>query len=265
MASEKGLKGEGMQKLLKVAVALSLTIGVLLVIASGGNVRDIYVSGTWRYKMTVVVDTPEGEKSGFAVREVRVWNSSLIPKLPDASTATVKVKGEAVVVDLDERGKLFGIMKSHQYGENYTESILYAAMGGGTSADGIRALNRAKKNRPVTLSMQDWPTFVTFTDMTDPKSVTPVLKMERARKNGTGDWIVTEDRTEELFGEGVKIKDVIIEMTDEPVTWGIERDLSWLPLYFNKMFDGQRYNTMHTDYPYANSLASGNFSTGNAQ
>ena len=34
--------------------------------------RQAYPSGSWRYKMTVVVQTPEGIKTGSAVREVDV-------------------------------------------------------------------------------------------------------------------------------------------------------------------------------------------------
>jgi len=45
---------------------------------------DSYVSGTWRYKMTVVVETPEGIKSGSAVREVSNSTPWLGLDLPEA-------------------------------------------------------------------------------------------------------------------------------------------------------------------------------------
>lgn len=38
-----------------------------------------------------------------------------------------------------------------------------------------------------------------------------------------------EDNFEELFGQGVRLKEITVEMTDDPVTREIERYLPWLP------------------------------------
>lgn len=61
-----------------------------------------------------------------------------------------------------------------------------------------------------------YPKLVTFTDLNDPKSVTLAQVWERNRKDGL--FYLKEDRMEKLFGEGVKLKSIVIETTDEPKT-----------------------------------------------
>ena len=56
------------------------------------------------------------------------------------------------------------------------------------------------------LRRRHWPRFVTFTDFSDPTSVVQV----------------TQGNIDDLFGAGVTIKDVTIEMTDEAVTEKIQ-------------------------------------------
>src|SRR6218665_2890440 len=62
-----------------------------------------------RYKMTVTVETPEGIKTGSAVREAGRYTEPSI--LPDQGGVFYRViGGEAVVVDLAERGVLFALI-----------------------------------------------------------------------------------------------------------------------------------------------------------
>ncbi len=60
--------------------------------------------------------------------------------------------------------------------------------------------------------------FVTFGDPKDPKTVRAVTP------------------------ESIGVKRITIEITDDPVTTGIQARLGWLPAYYNKMLDGQRLN-----------------------
>ena len=176
--------------------------------------------GTWRYKMTVVVETPEGLKTGSAVREMSNSYSKIRIDLPE-STNAAKLIGEAVVVDLGERGKLFALLKGYRYDVNHAHHIVYQYFGGGTNAAGITALSNLKDVKR-TIDPNDYPMFITFTDPYDARSLRKVIEMEHV--NVPGDlykFNVTADHTAELFGEGVKIKEVTIETTDEPVTRGV--------------------------------------------
>jgi hypothetical protein len=179
-----------------------------------------HISGTWHYKMTVTVETPEGIKTGYAVREV--GNSASRHKIGGTPESTPRIhhKGEAVVVDLGARGKLFAILSGYRLGVDHSKLIFYYSFGGYTTFDGVKKLNSLPVGTKVTLPIKDYPVFVAFKDINDPKSVTPVLKIESVTQSGQDDFQITENHMEELFGKGVRLKDVAIEITDEKVTWG---------------------------------------------
>lgn len=104
---------------------------------------------------------------------------------------------------------------------------------------------------------------VTFKDMKNLKSVELVYQSERIgiANQMAGEYRITDD-FEKLFGKGVKIKDVTIEMTEEPVTAVLGKYLSWLNQYYNQRLDGERFGTIDSKYRLANSLSAGNFSSG---
>ena len=60
-----------------------------------------------------------------------------------------------------------------------------------------------------------YPMLVTFGDLADPTSVAEV----------------DPDDLAATFGEGVKLKRITVELTDDPVTTGIEERLGWLPKF----------------------------------
>lgn len=181
-------------------------------------------SGAWRYKMTVSVETPEGIKSGSAVREVS--NSASSVKILDFPQATnpAKVRGEAVVVDLGERGKVFALLNGYKLGEGHADNILYDVFPlpgkkpgvGGTTPKGINFYKNLKDAR-ATLEPTQYPLLVTFTDINDPKTVKPVLEMELVDNKYPIRYKIKEDHFEDLFGKGVRLKEITIEMTEEPI------------------------------------------------
>lgn len=198
-------------------VVLLAFLSLLMVKGCKQELADGITRGTWRYKMTVSVDTPEGIKTGSAVREV--WNSDSKFKLdlPQAVNPA-KIRGEAVVVDLGRRGKLFALLSGYKLHEGHSTQILYHYFGGGTSAEGIKHMVNLK-NAKAMLEPPYYPMLVTFTDLSDLKTVKPVLEMQKGEVSPF-EFKVTADHFEELFGRGVKLKGITIEMTDEAVTWG---------------------------------------------
>lgn len=224
-------------------------------------------SGTWRYRMTVEVETPEGVKTGSAVREVTVQRGI---KLTPESRPVVRVRGEAVVVDLGERGKLFALLKNAN-GPDYSYNVIYKAfpwkkegMGGEHSAEGIRHYSQLK-NVKTELSPELMPMMVAFSNLKDPKSVKLAYKVDMINTNDgrTGPKFHEEvtDHLAELFGEGVKLKSITIEMTEDEVTSGIMQVLPWLSEYYQRMFDGQRFETVEAEDKFSNKMNSGYFST----
>ena len=228
--------------------------GVLLVVGvayAAVELLDQNKHYSWRYKMTVTVETPEGIKTGSAVREVDV--KLLYRFNPGASSQYVvrrSVIGEAVVVDLGQRRKLFAIMDpdgAYQViYKMFPPSIKYSDDIEPVEADCkyYSHLRDAKASLP-SARIPEFARLVTFTDLNDPMSVTDVDYRDLTK----------------TFGEGVSIKEVTVEMTDEPITWGIEKLLPWLNDYYNNRLDGNRFGTAMATNQFANSLSSGAFST----
>jgi hypothetical protein len=61
---------------------------------------------SYRYKMTVEVETPQGLRSGSSVIEVRTSGGGLT----NTGGIQSRVQGEAVAVDLGSRGALFALL-----------------------------------------------------------------------------------------------------------------------------------------------------------
>lgn len=195
-----------------------------------------YPSGTWRYKMTVTVETPEGIKTGSAAREIHV---AAEPRIPE-SAPHPQVIGEAIVIDLEKRGQLFALL-----GSDYAYAIVYKAFPSASpprSPDGIRYYSQLKAGTKV-LALEQYPVFVHFKDVNDPKTVEYAYGRVYCTirdKNCTRGAPYQLDRLEEIYGQGVRIKEVTIEMTDEPVTWEITRWLPWLSRLKSGYLSGKR-------------------------
>ena len=134
-------------------------ISVLVLFALAVAWKINYPSGTWRYKVTVEIETPEGIKSGSAVHELSVGTPWI--DLPDVGNPA-SIRGEAVVVDLDQRGVVFALMSNQSW-----QNGLYQAFPTETpsSESGIEYYRKTLK----TGMKGDWkeyvPRFVTFKDI----------------------------------------------------------------------------------------------------
>ena len=90
------------------------------------------------------------------------------------------------------------------------------------------------------------PYFVRFRNIADPKSVEQVDPDDLAKS----------------FGPGVKLKSLTVQMTDEPVTSGIEKRFLWWRNYLNRHFDGTAtVSEDMKDKNFAAHMTSGSFST----
>jgi hypothetical protein len=205
----------------KSHIILSIAVGLIIAVIFAWNIA--YPSGTWRYKMTVSVETPEGIKAGSAVREVYARAGF---RILGGTTSKVSVKGEAVVVDLGERGVLFALL-SNAYGPDYGFRVVSQAFPvpgrhpgtGIKSAQGIRYY-KSLKNEKVVLPISAYPTIVSFKDMNDPKSIEVILESVPAGMPVHSKFKIQTNRFEEFLGKGVRLKDITLEITEEPLTWG---------------------------------------------
>ncbi len=189
----------------KVALAALAIILAALNVHKANHPFEYY-----RYRMVVTVETPEGLKTGSAVRQGNFEEGSGRP----ASWAV----GEAVMVDLGFRGVLFAQIDNSNIGDGVSYTAKRDLSGFG------------KKDTPVgtrwVLSPEDYPELVMFTDVSNPKTMQRLL--ERSGNSWGREPVKITDHFEEMFGAGVKLKEITLEITDSDVTTVIEKKLPWL-------------------------------------
>ena len=240
-----------MKKLLK-----ALGVYILLIGSMQACAMVINPTSTWRYRVTVEIETPEGVKAGSAVHQLSnsppwfYWPESVNPP---------SFKGEAVVIDLGERGKVFALLHFQSWMNGLYQA--FPIERGQSSKAGIEIYNKMLKPG----LKGEWTTFqpwmVTFTDLDDPMSVKRVYDQKQDFDSLKLKFVV-EDHFEEVFGEGVKLKGIHVEITDDPVTKDILKILPWLPEYRSKLFDGRRIHTIEAENILANTLGLGSFKIG---
>lgn len=175
----------------------------------------------YRYRLTVEVETPEGLKAGSSVIEVQ---QTLVRagSSPAHHAVERRVRGEAVAVDLHGGKTLFALLRSdndidwasrvfirlaRQRKQAFEESLDDVL-----EVKGEQTLPRMWPAVSTIPERSAYPMLVTFSDLTKPSSVAEV----------------DPDDLAATFGEGVKLKRITVELTDDPVTSGIEERLGWL-------------------------------------
>ncbi|MHA6317627.1 hypothetical protein ACXYN8_08205 [Altererythrobacter sp. CAU 1778] len=207
---------------------------------------------TYRYRLKVEVETPEGLKSGSSVIEVNT-GFGRSPMAPSSRALRFKVRGEAAAVDLGERGVLFALLRSENEVE-WASHVMFLLTPQVTSSDGRdyeatfaeMLKRRGEIELPRYFPIQGMrrparPMLVTFGDLDEPTSVEKVAP----------------DNLAATFGEDVELRRITVQLTTDPVTTGIEDQLWWLSEYYSRMLDGQRLNVSND---LANNLTQSDFS-----
>ncbi len=182
----------------KGVLGLLIGAGAILLPGCGSPLPDAF-----RYRMTVEVDTPQGLIEGFAVREVR------FSKMANDGNYG-RARGEAVVVDLPNGAVLFALLTGASGNVDHASQTMWHIFRT-TASKSIEVWpNFEGKDMPITSGRV--PMLVTFDDLDDPTSVAEVDPDDLAAS----------------FGEGYALKRITVQITDEPVTTGIEERLEWL-------------------------------------
>lgn len=229
------------------------TITALILLAIAGAYSLSYPTTTYRFRITLNVDTPQGPQSGSSVMEVRHRRYPAWTTL-GTSTGESSLKGEAVFVDLGAGadGKPRNLIALLAHGERGEGVDFYLLPG--------RVFEPLWKQKSATPNFRDpptelsllpvgtkaelvgsqIPTLVTFIDLNDPKSA----------------QVVPPNGLSQTFGNGVQLRNVTIEivsagiwpltllgLTGEPVTWGIEKKITGLknPNTWNEQLRGEAY------------------------
>ena len=185
----------------------ALAIFIAAILAIYGLYKLSYPTHSWRQKITITVTTPEGEKTGSSIQSV-TWTPN--PILKDGASEHVNMQAEAVAVEVAPGKVLFALLT----GPLGPEHMGWVArrLFGAKAADDYAAIRAARGKGPADLPTALIPMLVTFKDINDPKTV------ERVDPNNLA----------EAFGQGVRLARASIEITNEPVTTGIEKRLPWM-------------------------------------
>lgn len=200
-------------------------LALIALFATSLSACDDPAAPDYRYRLTVEVDTPEGLETGSSVIEVK-QTLGRAGGAPASSQIYTRMRGEAVAVDLPGGRTLFALLRSDnnsQWAGTIVSALTPQTVGSGGEArfDGVLRLKGEKevpRRYPRAPRLSAYPMLVTFGDIDDPTSVAKV----------------DPDDLAATFGEGVELKRITVQLTDAPVTTGIEKRLGWLRPYGEK-------------------------------
>ena len=159
---------------------------------------------SYRFRMTVEVETPQGLKIGSSVMEITSYRKMKLTSEEHAGGGSFR--GEAVVVDLAD-SPLFALLKNDGAGQPLDTRVtaaLAAEDSFRTVDDYVAAVGKLGgmfSSAKAELPREDWPMMVRFRDIHDPKSV------------------------EKVDPEAIGVKRILLETTNDDVTTGIEKRL----------------------------------------
>lgn len=186
---------------------------------------------TYRYRMTVEVDTPQGLRTGSSVIEV-ASNIASKNALTSPGLLTTHVRGEAVAVDLPGGQVLFALLSRPDQvdGASYYPLMAMPPPPAGIRDNYTKTLQRLIRWRGVgTLPPSYYPMLVRFDDI----------------RNATTIQAVDPTDLTAFFGKGIRLRQINIRVTNDAVTSGIEEKLVWLP----SLSDGGAISWKTTRHP----------------
>ena len=223
------------------------SILALVVGAAGAGVLSACATRmpSYRYRMTVEVETPEGLRSGSSVMEVGGFIESQFAPGEARGRSVQHVTGEAIRVEMPGGRMLFALMVSDRDPEYMTSAALTAAANEPWYSQKLSPNERRKLrdkflSRPQQIPrsvdrarsqnadlFDNYPIFVTFGNTNDPQSIRRV----------------NPDSLSAVFGSGVHLKRITVQLTRDPVTREMKEYLPWIDgaatIPFPPAFDAQ--------------------------
>jgi hypothetical protein len=207
------LKGDGGFLVVANDISMMARRGVLGGAMALLTACDPFVrSASYRVRVTIAVDTPEGVKTGSSVWEIEAVKGTI--KVGDVGTTNSGIAGEAVVVDLPD-GPIFALLTIGDGQRSLQGAITDALVPGALKGDFYSAVaslapgwfkGSVKAELPreyVSPNLRDpeprWPMMVRFKDINNPRSV------------------------ERVDPASIGVKRISLETTNDDMTQGIEK------------------------------------------
>lgn len=212
------------------------TIVVVMFILIGSTLAYCFVGSptySWHQKMTVEVQVDKQVYAGASVMRVR-WRKNDPIGAVNGPEWISGVQGEAPIVELPKRGMLFALLSDSSntsYAADVATQIISGRKGWARGNEEFAAVQEAR-GQTLNIPPDRYPFMVTFSDINDPQTVQKV----------------DPDNLAAMFGPGVSLKRMTLEITDEPVTEGkIERVLPCLR-------SGKACVPLNKDLPYGHPM-----------
>ena len=189
---------------------LGAGVGTILATLSACN---IFRSPSYRFRLTVNVDTPEGLKTGSSVCEVKADRGTDL--LTGGGYQATKMRGEAAFVELLPGRYLFALLPTNDPLLPDISLKSLEALDGGFEYkryDSTRRIAKSGRIGPVNLDEGGFPILVTFEDLADPASLE----------------VVEPSTMPSMFGADYSLRSITVETTTDPVTDHVGKTLPWL-------------------------------------
>ena len=204
----------------EMSAALRIAVVLCAALALAGCGR----SETYRYKLMLSLDTPDGVKTGSNVVQIDAWDYTF----PAIQGEPQKTRGQALYLDLGPGRRPVIALLTHirrndevaQNGHPYhalwlgnSPSLVLAdvCLGGAGNLDWIEMATRFNERcrQPFPITPADLPDVVTFGDVNNPKSV----------------MLVDPNNLSATLGQGVSWRSMTLQVTDEPLTKAVDEHL----------------------------------------
>jgi hypothetical protein len=200
-----------------MAFRLAILVWAALAVTGCGR------SASYRYKLTLSVNTPDGVKTGFNVVEVDYWAVSF-----PAQGEPHKIHGQGLYLDLGPGRRPLIALLTHIYrrsdsplnmpwlGDDPIRIVARLCLNVTAIYSWIDVASKFDQCRSNSSIMPaDLPDIVTFADVNDPGSI----------------MLVDPNDLSATFGAGITWNSMTIQATDESLTKDIDQRLPWVRHY----------------------------------
>lgn len=179
-----------------------------------------FPSYTFHYRLTVQVEVDGEVKEASGVIGIR-WNDT--PDLPDVPTFKFHAFGQALLVDLGGHGVLFVPLSASEEREGLDARRLPFGQQAPRTRDVVeRAINVRGRSQVVPHNL---PQFIWQSHLNDPGSAV----------------VVTAEQFPEVISPNVRLVGVWTEITEDPVSTGLENEVAWI----GEMYERRRKLVMY--------------------
>ena len=187
-------------------------IALIMLVAAAATYKWFYPTYSYRYRLTINIETDGKLHSGSSVIEV-IWYAHLLPELVSFSP---ELRGEAAIVDLGPRGVVVATLIAEDWGWHNTNAgwgalwLVPRAFGVRDSNEGLPDLVRLGGKRE--LAFDNLPRFLWFSNPQDPTTAK----------------VLFVNDIPSAFGPSAHFAGASVEITSDPIVIEIRQKLPWL-------------------------------------